>query len=75
MEEQIIANEEVIETAEEIMKNGSGKGLKMATGVGIAVLIGIGVYKYVAKPLLAKIKTKKEQSTCDTYVFNLSYWG
>ena len=45
MEEQIIANEEVIETAEEIMKNGSGKGLKMATGVGIAVLIGIGVYK------------------------------
>ena len=62
MNEQIITNEEVIETTEEIVKAGSGKGLKVAVGVGLAILIGINVYKYVAKPLAAKIKAKKEQS-------------
>lgn len=62
MNEQIITNEEVIETTEEIVKAGSGKGLKVAVGAGLAILIGINVYKYVAKPLAAKIKAKKEQS-------------
>lgn len=62
MNEEIITNEEVIETTEEIVKAGSGKGLKVAVGAGLAILIGINVYKYVAKPLTAKIKAKKEQS-------------
>lgn len=48
--------EEVIETTE----NKSG-GFKVAAGVGLTVLIGVVAYKYVIKPVVAKIKAQKEQ--------------
>ncbi len=58
---EIMANEEVIETTEELVKAGSGKGFKVAAGIGIAVLAGVLAWQYVAKPVIAKIKAQKEQ--------------
>lgn len=60
---EIMNNEEVIETtAEEVTKVSSGKGFKVAAGVGLAVLVGVIAYKYVGKPMIAKIKAKKEEA-------------
>lgn len=59
---EIMNNEEVMETTtEEIVKSSSGKGFKVAAGVGLAVLAGVVIYKYVGKPMIAKIKAQKEQ--------------
>lgn len=38
----------------------NGVGVGMAIGAAI-VLVGAAAYKYIAKPLVAKIKAKKEQ--------------
>jgi len=48
--------EEVIETTE----NKSGF-FKVAAGIGLAALGSIIAYKYVVKPIIAKIKAQKEQ--------------
>lgn len=56
----IMNNEEVMEVAEEIVTGGTGNGLKIAAGAGVAVVAGVLAYKYIAKPLAAKIKSKKE---------------
>ena len=58
---EIMTNDEVIETMEEIMEAGTSKGFKIAAGVGLAVLAGGVAYKYIVKPIAAKIKSKKEQ--------------
>src|SRR5574344_1372462 len=58
---EIMTNDEVIETMEEIMETGTSKGFKIAAGVGLAVLAGGVAYKYIVKPIAAKIKSKKEQ--------------
>lgn len=50
---EIVANEEVIEVAEEIMKGGSAIGIIVGMGI---VVIGLVVYKYVAVPVFTKIK-------------------
>ena len=55
-----MVSEEVLETAEEMVTTSSGKGLKVAAGIGLVVLAGVLAYKYVAKPVIAKIKAKKE---------------
>lgn len=66
---EIMNNEEVMETTtEEIVKASSGKGFKVAAGVGLAVLAGVAgvvIYKYVGKPMIAKIKAQKEQQVID----------
>lgn len=63
---EIMNNEEVMETTtEEIVKSSSGKGFKVAAGVGLAVLAGVVIYKYVGKPMIAKIKAQKEQQVID----------
>ena len=54
-------NEIMVNETEEIATAGSRKGFKVAAGVGLTVLGGFVVYKYVIKPVMAKIKTKKEQ--------------
>ena len=60
---EIMNNEEVMETTtEEIVKASSGKGFKVAASVGLAVL---AIYKYVGKPMIAKIKAQKEQQIID----------
>lgn len=63
---EIMNNEEVMETTtEEIVKSSSGEGFGVAAGVGLAVLAGVVIYKYVGKPIIAKIKARKEQQIID----------
>ena len=38
---EILTNEEVMETTEEIVNASSGKGFKVAAGIGLAVLAGV----------------------------------
>lgn len=69
---EIMVNEEVIDTIEEIATAGSGKGFKRAAGIiSLTVLGGLAAYKYVIKPVMAKIKTKKEQQGINEEVDNV----
>jgi len=68
---EIMVNEGVIETTEGIATAGSGKGFKVAAGVGLTVLGGFVAYKYVIKPVMAKIKAKKEQRMINAEVYDL----
>lgn len=57
-----IMNNEIIEATEEVIENtGMSKGIKVAAGIGLSVVVGVIVYKYVAKPVIANIKTQIEQ--------------
>lgn len=57
-----IMNNEVIEATEEVIENtGMSKGIKVAAGIGLSVVVGVIVYKYIAKPVIANIKTQIEQ--------------
>lgn len=58
---EIMTNEEVVEVTEEVTANNSGKGFMIAAGIGAAILVGGLAYKYVAKPIVAKIKAKKDE--------------
>jgi len=51
---------EVIATASSGNSGNSGKGFKVAAGVGLTVL-GFVAYKYIIKPVIAKIKAQKAQ--------------
>lgn len=57
---EILTNEEVMDVAEEVVTTGSGKALKTLGIFGGAVLIGGLAYKYAVKPIIAKVKAKKE---------------
>lgn len=62
MENTKIMNNEVIETTEEVIENtGMSKGVKIAAGIGLSVVVGYVVYKHVAKPVMANIKTRINQ--------------
>lgn len=63
MNEEIMVNELIEETTDKITttSSGKGKGFKVAAGVGLTVLVGVVAYKYVIKPVVAKIKAQKEQ--------------
>lgn len=62
MENTKIMNNEVIEATEEVIENtGMSKGIKIAAGIGLSVVVGYVVYKYVAKPVVANIKTQLAQ--------------
>jgi len=63
---KIMVNEEVME-ATEIATSGAGKGFKIAAGVGLAVLGSVIAYKYVVKPIVAKIKAKKAQNEFEEF--------
>jgi len=63
---KIMVNEEVME-ATEIATPGAGKGFKIAAGVGLAVLGSVIAYKYVVKPIVAKIKAKKAQNEFEEF--------
>lgn len=59
---EIMVNEEDMTITEEMIATASSsKGFKVAVGVGLAVVGGVVAYKYVIKPIVAKIKAKKEQ--------------
>lgn len=57
---EILTNEEVMNAAEEVVTESSGKTLKALGIFGGAVLIGGLAYKYAVKPIIAKVKAKKE---------------
>ena len=60
---EMMANEEVMDLIEETPTNGgSGKGLKTIVGIGLVALAGGLAYKYIVKPVSAKIKSKKESA-------------
>ena len=62
MENTEIMNNDVIEATEEVIENtGMSKGIKIAAGVGLSVVVGYVLYKYVAKPVVAKIKARINQ--------------
>lgn len=62
---EIMNNEEVIETTEEIVNASSGKGFKVAAGISLTAVVGVAAYRYVVKPIMAKIKARKEQQEED----------
>jgi len=64
-------NEIMVNETEGIATAGSGKGFKVAAGVGLTVLGGFVAYKYVIKPVIAKIKAKKEQNMINGGVYDL----
>ena len=58
---EIMNNEEVIETAtEEIVKATSNGGMKKATTIGLAMIAGALTYKFVVVPATAKFKNWRE---------------
>ena len=65
-ENEIKTIEEVIPSTEEITTATSENGVGVGMAIGAAiVLVGAAAYKYIAKPLVAKIKAKKEQEVTD----------
>lgn len=57
---EIMANEEVMEVTENIVKTGTRKGFKVAAGVGMIMLVGGLAYKFVVKPAIARFKANNE---------------
>lgn len=58
---EILTNENVVETAEEVVETmNSCKGIKVVAGVGGAVILGVIAYKFIVKPMVAKIKAEKD---------------
>lgn len=62
---EIMTNEEVVDTTEEIVKTSSGSCLKEVAGIGLVVVAGVIAYKYIAKPMIAKAKAKKDAVLVD----------
>lgn len=62
---EIMVNEDVMEMTEEVTTSTPNKGLKIAAGIGLAALVGAVAYKFVAKPIAAKIKAKKAQKQAE----------
>ena len=63
-------NEIMVNEAEGIATAGSGNGIKKAVGTGLTLLVGFVAYKYVIKPVVAKIKAKKEQQRINAEVYD-----
>lgn len=65
MENEIMTNE-TVEVLEANVKNESKKGvtaLLIAAGVGVTALVATFIHKKLIKPIFAKIKAGKNQST------------
>ena len=60
MENEIMNNEEVFETTEDIVTENSNKAFVVAAGIGLALLVGTIAYRKVVKPFIAKRKAMKE---------------
>lgn len=64
------ANEIMVNETEGIVTASSGNGIKKAVGTGLTLLVGFVAYKYVIKPVIAKIKNKKEQRRINAEVYD-----
>lgn len=59
---EIMVNEDVIDLTEEFTTNENfGKSFKIGVGIGLAIIGGGITYKYVLKPVIARIKARKEE--------------
>lgn len=59
---EILSNDEIVEEAtEQVTKAVSGKGVKTVVGFGIGVLAGMLIYRYIAKPIAATLRAKRNQ--------------
>lgn len=56
---EIMNNEEVIDTTEEIVKTASQGGFSKVTTIGVAMIAGGLAYKFVVAPAVSKLKEMK----------------
>lgn len=56
---EIMANEEVMETTEEIVKASSANGFRTAAVFGLVFIAGYVAGKYIIDPAIARIKARK----------------
>ncbi len=56
---EIMTNEEVMETTEEIVKVSSANGFKKAAAFGLVFIAGYVAGKYIIDPAIAHIKARK----------------
>ena len=63
--EIVTTNEQLIETAEEMIKTDSNKGFNVAIGIGLSLLVCGVAYKCAVKPIMSKIKSKKKEEIVD----------
>mgnify|MGYP000923163931 CR=1 FL=1 len=63
---KIMVNEEVME-ATEIATSGAGKGFKIVKIAALTALGSVIAYRYVVKPIVAKIKAKKAQNEFEEF--------
>ncbi len=57
---EIMTNEEVMETTEEIVKVSSANGFKKAAVFGLVFIVGYVAGKYIIDPAVAHIKARKK---------------
>ncbi len=57
---EIMTNEEVMETTEEIAKVSSANGFKKAAIFGLVFIAGYVAGKYIIDPTVARIKARKQ---------------
>ena len=56
---EIMTNEEVMETTEEIVKVSSANGFKKAAAFGLVFIAGYVAGKYIIDPAVARIKAQR----------------
>ena len=56
---EIMTNEEVMETTEEIVKVSSANGFKKAAAFGLVFIAGYVAGKYIIDPAVARIKARR----------------
>lgn len=61
-----IMNEEVIETAEEIVKTSSGNSFRKVAGIGLAIIAGGLASEFVVKPAVARFKAWRKTRQAKT---------
>lgn len=71
---EIMNNDEVMETTEEIVNTVSHSGMKTATTIGLAMIAGALTYKFVVVPATAKFKNwcKNRKTKVDQELENFS---
>ena len=60
---EIMQDENIIEATEQIATAGLDKGLVIGVAVGLVTLAGFAAYKWIVKPIVAKIKKKNNTHT------------
>lgn len=58
---EMTVTEEVIETAEEVAKAADKNGWKTAGTIGLCILGCLAAYRFIARPVISKVKTKIRQ--------------